>query len=161
MCLLPSPELGCSQLLKVELLPLLDQLLPLVLQRFPLTIHNSFQFLEVSQLYLQLFHLRFNQKRHEGLDLALFHSCQVLCLDSRCTQSSCGRRRKLCIFDKSVAVCLGCFGLLCGLLVGRSGAFLGRLLTKLGRFRFVLGLPCSGGGGRSTSAAGSSRGSFS
>lgn len=47
MCLLSSPKLGRSELLEMELLPLLDQLLPLVLQRFPLSIHDGFQFLEV------------------------------------------------------------------------------------------------------------------
>lgn len=92
MRLLACPELGRLQLLQVELLALSDQLLTLVLQPLALSLHSGLQFLKVTQLDLQFLHLRLNEQRHQGLDLALLQCGQMLRLNG-CRCQSCRRRR--------------------------------------------------------------------
>lgn len=90
--LLAGPELGCLELLQVELLTLLDKLLPLVLQSLPFALHRRFQFLKVAQLDLELFHLRLDQQRHQALDLTLLYRSQMFGFNGGSSQR-CGRSR--------------------------------------------------------------------
>lgn len=62
MSLLPSTEFGRLELFQVELLTFLNQLLTLVFQTFAFAFHRGFQFFEMSQLDLELLHLRFHQQ---------------------------------------------------------------------------------------------------
>lgn len=48
-----------------------------------LPVHDGFQLLKVAKFYLQLLHLSLHQKGHQGLDLPLLHSCQVLGMKHR------------------------------------------------------------------------------
>lgn len=88
MGLLACTEFSRLQLFEMELLSFLDQLLPLVLQTFPLAFHRRFQFLKVTQLDFQLFHLCLDQQRHQTLDLSLLDGGQMFCLDGGRGQGS-------------------------------------------------------------------------
>jgi len=52
--------------------------------RFTFFVHDSFQFLKVSQLDLQLFHLSLNQQSNQALDLPFFNGCQMLQSNNIC-----------------------------------------------------------------------------
>lgn len=62
----------------IDFLAVILQIQQVITHSLPLSVHDSFQFFKVSQLYLQLLHLGLHQQSNKRFDLPLFHCSQML-----------------------------------------------------------------------------------
>lgn len=92
MGLLTRSELGGLELFQMKLLTLGYELLSLIFEALAFAFHRCFQLLEVAQFYLELLHLSFDEKRHQGLNLALLDGCEMLRFHG-CRREGSRRRR--------------------------------------------------------------------
>lgn len=143
MRLLTGAELGCLQLLEVELLALLDELLALVLQALSFPLHGRLELFKVPQLDFELLHLCLHKQRHEALDLPLLDGRQVLGLHGGSSQSSRSSGLEVALVEDLprlnatlLLLARALAGLLFGLLLGIRSLLQGVLLLGCFGIRF-------------------------